>query len=77
MNATTKYSYADAGVSFPAAKRPGLIASIKTWFAGQPYRRQILAELRGLSDRELADIGLARCDLHRVFDPEFVATYRS
>ena len=30
-----------------------------------------LAELRGMSDRELADMGLGRSDLPRVFDADF------
>lgn len=39
-------------------------------------RRVVLRELSGLSDRELADIGLARAELHRVFDPAFVPSRR-
>ena len=35
-------------------------------------RRAVLNELAQLSNRELADIGLSRTDLHRVFDPAFV-----
>jgi|BEDMetMinimDraft_2_1075160.scaffolds.fasta_scaffold09105_2 uncharacterized protein YjiS (DUF1127 family) len=35
-------------------------------------RRRTLAELAALSDYELADIGLSRADLPRLFDPEFV-----
>jgi uncharacterized protein YjiS (DUF1127 family) len=31
----------------------------------------VLAELRGMSDHELADIGLSRGQVHRVFDPAF------
>ena len=34
-------------------------------------RRAVLNELTQLSDRDLADIGLSRGHLHRVFDPEF------
>ena len=36
-------------------------------------RRAVIDELSGLSDRELADIGLNRSELGRVFDPRFVA----
>ncbi len=36
-------------------------------------RRAVLDELASLSDRELADIGLNRAELSRVFDPRFAA----
>lgn len=36
-----------------------------------PERRALLEQLRAMSDRELADIGLTRADLARVFDPDF------
>ncbi len=35
-------------------------------------RRAVLDELSSLSDRELADIGLSRAELSRVFDPHFI-----
>ena len=38
-----------------------------------PRRRAVLDELSMLSDHELADIGLSRVDLGRVFDPSFAA----
>ncbi len=34
-------------------------------------RRAVMDELSSLSDRELADIGLNRAELSRVFDPRF------
>jgi len=38
------------------------------------YRRQtVLGEMEMMTDRELADIGLSRADVARVFDPAFVA----
>ena len=36
-----------------------------------PRRRGTYEELRQLSDRELADIGLTRGDIPRVFEPDF------
>lgn len=37
-----------------------------------PQRRSVMNELASLSDRELADIGLHRAEMGRVFDPKFV-----
>jgi len=45
------------------------VRAIKEW-----YRRQaVLREMEMMTDRELADIGLSRADLPRVFDLAFVA----
>ncbi|MGG5808846.1 DUF1127 domain-containing protein [Falsiroseomonas sp. CW058] len=38
-----------------------------------PERRRTYESLRSLTDRELADIGLTRGDIARVFEPEFRA----
>lgn len=38
-----------------------------------PERHRTYENLRALSDRELADIGLTRGDIGRVFDPDFRA----
>jgi uncharacterized protein YjiS (DUF1127 family) len=38
-----------------------------------PARLQTYKALRGLSDRELRDIGMTRFDIPRVFDPGFAA----
>ena len=43
--------------------------AIRAWFEKQAELR----ELEQMSDRELADIGLGRGDLRRVFDPGFNA----
>jgi uncharacterized protein YjiS (DUF1127 family) len=48
-----------------------LALSVKGWAAKQAT----LSELGLMSDRELADIGLSRGDLPRVFDAEFVADH--
>lgn len=48
-------------------------AAAVAWLADRLQRRVVLQELARLSDHELADIGLTRSDLPRVFDPAFVA----
>ena len=47
------------------------IASAITWISEIPARHAVLMELNEMSDRELADIGLQRADLVRVFDKSF------
>ncbi len=43
------------------------IAAINAW-----HEKQVaMNELEMMSDRELADIGLNRADVHRVFEPAF------
>jgi uncharacterized protein YjiS (DUF1127 family) len=42
-------------------------ATLLSW----PARRATYDKLRRLSDRELADIGLTRGDISRVFEPDF------
>ena len=60
-----------------APRRPGRLGArlmaAALWLVQMPRRRAVLDELARLSDHELADIGLTRCDLPRVFDPAFVA----
>lgn len=78
MNATTSFSYSDNGFSDVGKSRLAiLLARAATWVAERDHRQQVMLELRAYSDRELADIGLNRRDIPRVFDPAFVATYRS
>ena len=51
-----------------------LLQRIGGYFSGLlviSRRRAVLDELATLSDRELADIGLNRAELSRVFDPRF------
>jgi uncharacterized protein YjiS (DUF1127 family) len=38
-------------------------------------RQAVLQEMQMLTDRELADIGLTRADLPRVFDPAFAVSH--
>lgn len=46
-------------------------AAIATAVVTWPERRRTYESLRALSDRDLADIGIARGDIARVFDPAF------
>jgi uncharacterized protein YjiS (DUF1127 family) len=47
------------------------LAAVGAALASWPTRRATYDRLRRLSDRELADIGLTRGDIARVFDPDF------
>lgn len=47
------------------------LAAIGTALATWPERRATYEKLRRLTDRELADIGIARGDITRVFEPDF------
>ncbi len=47
------------------------LRAIKAWYA----RQAVLREMEMMTDRELADIGLSRGDLPRVFDPAFAADH--
>jgi uncharacterized protein YjiS (DUF1127 family) len=47
------------------------VANALAWLVAMPRRRAVIDELRMLTDRELADIGIARNELKRVFDPAY------
>jgi uncharacterized protein YjiS (DUF1127 family) len=47
------------------------LAAVATAVVTWPDRRRTYENLRGLTDRELADIGLTRGEISRVFEPEF------
>lgn len=47
------------------------MAAIGSALASWPERRATYEKLRRLSDRELADIGIDRGDITRVFEPDF------
>jgi uncharacterized protein YjiS (DUF1127 family) len=70
---TTLASYAGAGFTAPEQGAGNPLVRIVRWFLDLPRRRAVIAELSALSDHELADIGLSRSDLARVFDPAFAA----
>lgn len=74
MQATVPFSpVAVADYEAPAGRR-GLWAwlrGVAQWAAEQPRRRALITELAALSDHELADVGLVRGELHRVFDRDF------
>ena len=59
-------------VATPAPK-PGVFARIASAVSDWSRRRAEANELAGLSDEQLADIGLSRSELPLVFDPEFAA----
>lgn len=63
----------------PREPKPGLSARIAQRVAVfAAWKRQLAqaAELNGMTDRELADIGLNRGDLNRVFSAEHQAELR-
>lgn len=58
----------------------GVVAALTTVahaVANWPSKRRTYAELLSLTDRELADIGLSRADVSRVFDPDFAQPQRA
>jgi uncharacterized protein YjiS (DUF1127 family) len=69
-------SYIDASYDEqPAAPLAAAKHSFLAWLQQWRHRRQVVAELALMSDRELSDIGLSRADLPRVFDPGFAAAH--
>ncbi|MBU6500199.1 MAG: DUF1127 domain-containing protein [Rhodospirillales bacterium] len=68
----------DAGLPATASveTKSGVLArlgAVGRWLAQAGQRRMVMDELRGLSDHELADIGLARAELGLVFDTGFAS----
>ena len=64
--AEPRYAAAPANKGFFA-----LLRSAMRWVAELPKREAAMAELYGMSDRELADIGLHRADVAHVYDADF------
>ncbi|MFQ3622212.1 MAG: DUF1127 domain-containing protein [Acetobacteraceae bacterium] len=48
-----------------------IVRDVARFVATYPRRRALFDQLNAMSDRELADIGLTRADLARVFDEDF------
>ncbi len=62
--------------AFAPANENGLAVRVRAataWVSALLKRRAVMNELSMLSDHELADIGLTRSDIPRVFDRSFVA----
>jgi uncharacterized protein YjiS (DUF1127 family) len=72
---STGFSRADQMFDVNAAPvpagRPGFFARVRAWLRQAGERRAVIEELSMLTDRELADIGLARSDVPHVFDRAF------
>ena len=77
-NSFPHYFEEDTYVARTAPEPTSLFASIGSafrWLGELSRRRAVLDELGSLSDHELADIGLTRSDLPRVFEPSFAAEH--
>ena len=70
----TTWDDADCEPVLPARRR-GLLArlagAVVARYAAWNARRLALEELTGMTDRELADIGLSRADIPRVSEQDF------
>ncbi len=65
---------ADSFRGEPAARPLGArVKAAARWLLQIPRRAAVINALSGLSDHELADIGLSRNELARVFDGQFNA----
>lgn len=78
MPNTLSHYFRDDPEQMPADEAPGLLARAATglggairWLVEMPRRRAVMDELSALSEHELADIGLSRADVARVFEPGF------
>jgi len=71
MSMTSEWiGQAAAAVSL-ASTVPRLLRGPITRVAAWRERRAVIDWLAGMPDRELADIGLDRAQIHKVFDPAF------
>lgn len=69
------HSVSVAGVPGEHPSSGRSIGRVFAWLRGIGARNATLNELNSFSARELADIGLSRADIHRVFEPSFAAEY--
>jgi uncharacterized protein YjiS (DUF1127 family) len=60
-------------------ERHGLLhrasVAVGHWVSKRTERLRVMRELQDLSDRDLADMGLTRYDIPRVFEPGFVSSF--
>jgi len=49
-----------------------ILENISTWLRRQEKARRTRKELYQLSDRDLADIGINRCDINRIASQEAI-----
>ena len=57
-------------------ERRGIVGTVLARIAAFFERHRVMSELSSLSDRELADIGLSRAELHHVFEPAYAIRQR-
>ena len=69
MSNSLSYSAAIANAPLSIGTRLRLFVA---YLRSLPQRRAVMNELAALTDRELADIGLHRAEMGRVFDEKFV-----
>jgi len=64
-----------------ATRRKGWFSRLVTlparMIAGFAQRQRVMSELSRMSNRDLADLGLSRHDIPRVFDQSFAVEYAS
>ena len=71
-------TYRTPGVKATPRLTIGLFARLRAaaaYLFALPQRRAVMNELSLLTDHELADIGLNRKELDRVFNPRFAQSY--
>ncbi len=69
--------FGEQGTRLPRPRRrrgtfSRLLRGLADWVAAIRERQAVLDQLSAMSDRDLADIGLSRGQIHAVFDPEFL-----